>query len=177
MAINELIYNEKPNIAKKNINKQKNCLQGQQFRWQQLTFTALSPTTIKGDDNDDSCVFYVTDGKKSLLLTGDISKKVEAYLVKNHQVKHADILIAPHHGSKSASSEVFLKTVQPHVAIFSSGYLNRWRMPVNSVLLRYRQQGITTYNTAEQGMITLNVFNNHIKPQSYRQDKLYWFAN
>ena len=111
------------------------------------------------EENDDSCVIRVSDGKHSVLLSGDISSKVEKQLVAFSQNISANVLIAPHHGSKSSSSELFLQTVKPQYAIFSSGYLNRWKMPVDQVLLNYHRNGIKTYITADVGMVQVNIFN------------------
>jgi len=182
IAIKEIIYNE---VLKESVNeaflpktKQQHCLQGQRFTWQKLTFEQLWPTTVAGDDNDDSCIVRVSDGKRSVLLTGDASKKVERKLVKNKSNIEANIIIAPHHGSKSSSSELFLQAVKPQYAIFSSGYLNRWKMPVSSVLLNYHRNHIKTYNTAESGMIQVKFTDDDMKLSTYRKDYFpYWFAN
>jgi len=157
---------------------QQHCLQGQRFIWQELTFEQLWPTAVVGDNNDDSCIIRVSDGHFSVLFTGDASKKVEKILIKNKLDISANVLIASHHGSKSASSESFLKTVNPQYAVFSSGYLNRWHMPVDQVLLRYHRQGIKTYTTANVGMVQINVSSNNIRLSTYRDDYFpYWFAN
>jgi competence protein ComEC len=192
IAIGNVIFNEslakKPHAKEQLINRehklltQQHCLQGQTLTWQGLRFEQLWPTTVVGDDNNDSCVIRISDGKYRILLTGDISKKVEKKLVKtalaaNKNIQ-AEILIAPHHGSKSASSEVFLNAVKPQYAIFSSGYLNRWHMPVAQVLLNYHRNGIKTFTTAEVGMVQVNVSNKNIELLSYRDDFFpYWFAN
>ncbi|PCI61424.1 MAG: DNA internalization-related competence protein ComEC/Rec2 [Gammaproteobacteria bacterium] len=158
--------------------QQQTCLQGQRFSWQGLTFEQLWPTLIQGDHNDDSCVIRISDGNTSILFTGDASKKVERQLLKMGLIEQTDVIIAPHHGSKSASSAKFLQTLQPQYAIFSSGYLNRWHMPVNKVLLTYHQQGIKTYNTADVGMVEIKFLDDVIKLSTYRNDHLnYWFAN
>jgi len=157
------------------------CLQGESFEWQQLTFSMLSPETKRGEENDDSCVIRISDGKSSVLLTGDISSTVERVLLSNEKVSTqlvADILVAPHHGSKTSSSIDFIKHVSPDVVIFSAGFLNRWKMPMNRVVKRYQDNQVKVFNTAENGMVQLDIDNNGIHVKSYRQDIFpYWFAN
>jgi len=185
IPIKKLIYNKSfnhRNVVAKTISQQA-CLQGQTIVWQALTIEQLWPRTKLVEHNDDSCVIRISDGLHSVLLTGDISKKVEKKLVQQSLVSNNDmiksnVLIVPHHGSKSSSSMQFLQTVQPQYAIFSSGYLNRWKMPVNSVLLTYRKLGIKTYTTADDGMITVKMSANKLTFSRYRADLFpYWFAN
>ena len=105
----------------------------------------------------------------------------------------SDLLIAPHHGSKSSSSRRFLQAVAPRYAVFSSGYLNQWNMPSAEILSRYRAENIETFNTADVGMVRFT-FNkaligandtrdnkNHrstnITVESYQDIRPYWFVN
>ncbi len=170
-SIEQLIYNETPN----NIH----CIAGNVITWYQLTIEFLWPTSVLSDDNDDSCVIKISDGKNSVLLTGDISNKIEKQLITKYSSQlHADILIVPHHGSKTSSSLAFIKTVAPEYAIFSAGFLNRWKMPVKSVVERYQQLKVKTFNTAEQGMIKLEISPGNIHVKTYRKDIWpFWFAN
>ncbi|WP_158089087.1 DNA internalization-related competence protein ComEC/Rec2 [Cognaticolwellia mytili] len=157
------------------------CLLGEGFTWQGLHFEMLSPSQLKGDKNDDSCVVVISDGFHRVLLPGDISSKQEKRLLNNNEVREklaSDILIAPHHGSKSSSNATFLSAVAPKYAVFSAGYLNRWKMPSAPILKRYHSQNIETFNTAELGMIKFMFTPLNIKPLSYRKDfKPYWFVN
>ncbi len=172
IAINVLMAN------KKNIKSQQYCLKGQAFHWQGLTFTSLWPKDIVAEENNDSCVIRVSDGKHSVLLSGDISTKVEKQLLTLPTNISADVLVVPHHGSKSSSSELFLQAVKPQYAIFSSGYLNRWKMPAAQVLLNYHRNSIKTYITADVGMVQVNIFDDKVKIATYREDLFpYWFAN
>ncbi len=135
------------------------CIAGQSFTWQGLMFEVLSPTQVKGDKNDDSCVLTISDGIHRVLLSGDISIKQEKRLLNIPKMKEklaSDLLIAPHHGSKSSSSPRFLSAVAPRYAVFSAGYLNRWQMPSKEILSRYNTLDITTFNTAQVGMVTFN---------------------
>jgi len=158
------------------------CLSGQAFRWRGLNFQQLWPTEKKGKDNDDSCVIRIDDGKHSVLLTGDISQKIEHRLVaksKLNEIKlEADILIAAHHGSKTSSSKRFIKAVAPEHVIFSAGFLNRWRMPAKSVVQRFEQANIKVHSTSEHGMVRVKVSEQLLEIQQYRRDlSPYWFVN
>lgn len=155
------------------------CLKGDSFIWQGLDFHVLWPlSSDKGRKNEDSCVIKVTDGKHALLLTGDIPAQVEKRLIASDANIQADVLIVPHHGSKSSSSEAFIHAVSPKMAVFSAGYLNRWDMPNTPVVLRYQDQGIRLFNTAEQGMIRFNISESDINATTYRDDLWpFWFAH
>ena len=174
-VINEVIANDStlmPDV---------HCIAGHTFSWQGLAFEVLSPVQVKGDKNDDSCVVTISDGFHRVLLPGDISTKQEKRLLNNDAVKNklaSDILIAPHHGSKSSSNQHFLAAVAPKYAVFSAGYLNRWQMPSEQIQRRYQKQNIATYSTAEHGMVSFMLTSSGIEPLSYRQDlEPYWFVN
>jgi competence protein ComEC len=167
------------------------CYQGMSFHWQHLRISALWPLmpektinqSIKKNTgkmikqgNDDSCVLLISDGKHKVLLTGDITKKVEQQLLLLYPTLTADVLLVPHHGSKTSSSTAFIKQLSPDIALVSAGFLNRWNMPVTSVIERYRQQGIQLINSSEKGQVVLT-FADEIKVESYRDDlRPFWFS-
>ena len=161
--------------------KFKQCLAGQSFRLGKLTLKVLSPSKVGKNNNDNSCVIKISDGHKSVLLTGDISKAVEQKLVNKNTTNQeanlkADILIAPHHGSKTSSSLAFIKQVQPDWVVFSAGYKNRWRFPILSVVERYQLLNVEHLTTANTGFIRFNVENQHIDVKTYREDLAsYWY--
>jgi competence protein ComEC len=172
IVVNELIYNGKQ------IPKNAVCLQGKSFIWQSLHFKMLWPKDIVSKENDDSCVLLISDGKRSVLLTGDISKKVEAALLQQYPKLNADILIVPHHGSKTSSSDLFITTLKPSVAVVSAGYLNRWHMPVTEVVQRYQQHHIKLLTTAKSGQIIFTMSEQYITQRSYYRDLWpFWFAH
>lgn len=154
------------------------CLAGNSFDWQTLQFKVLSPESPVGDKNDHSCVLSVSDGFNRVLLTGDISKKIERRLLRKDKLKNdlvSDLLIAPHHGSKSSSSVAFLAKVSPQYAVFSSGYLNRWQMPSPPILDRYNRLSIETLTTADVGMIRFHFNEKGIEVATYRENfRPYW---
>ncbi|WP_166739363.1 DNA internalization-related competence protein ComEC/Rec2 [Psychromonas algicola] len=158
------------------------CLAGQLFHLGKLTVEVLSPNKVGNNDNNNSCVVKISDGEHALLLTGDINKDVEADLIynaiKNKELETltADILVAPHHGSKTSSSNLFIKHVNPEWVVFSAGYRNRWNFPITEVVQRYQQQGVKQVTTSKSGFIRFNVQNQHINVKTYREDlAAYWY--
>jgi competence protein ComEC len=137
----------------------------------------LWPTTHVAKENDDSCVVLISDGLHKVLLTGDISQKVEARLMQRYPKLKTDVLIVPHHGSKTSSSEKFIAQLRPKVAIVSAGFLNRWRMPVTEVTKRYHQYSVQLLNSAESGQIVINFSEKGMFRQSYHSELWpFWFA-
>ncbi len=156
-------------------------MQGDGFIWQGLTFSVLWPISLQEKENDNSCVVKVSDGNYSVLLTGDISRKVEKQLVESTEefnLLKANVIVAPHHGSKTSSSLPFIKAVSPSAVIFSAGFLNRWHMPNKAVIKRYQQLAVESYSTAKQGMIQVEINDQGLEIKSYRDHiKPNWFAN
>lgn len=172
IPLNELIYNGDQT------GENTTCSQGQSFVWQNLHFKMLWPKMIVSKENDDSCVLLISDGEHSVLLTGDISKKVEAELLQQYPTISADILIVPHHGSKTSSSDLFITTVNPSFSVASAGYLNRWHMPVVEVVQRYQKHDVELLTTAQSGQIIFTMSGGGISKQSYYRDLWpFWFAH
>jgi competence protein ComEC len=199
ITINEIISNDK-NIAKPNKAISTNtkstpsniaitdCNPSQSFTWQGLTFDILWPVPLEGLDessdsrkqkNDDSCVILISDQQgNKLLLTGDISSKVEQQLLALYPLLTVNILQVPHHGSKTSSSQIFLSQLAPKIAVVSAGYLNRWYMPVTEVRQRYYDEKITLLNSAEVGQIIMTIDEKGIRTQSYVEDlRPFWFSH
>jgi len=101
--------------------------------------------------NDTSVVAMLVFGENEILLTGDISKKIEKKLVQEYDLK-ADILKIAHHGSKSSSCSEFIEEVNPSIAVISAGE-NNWGHPNQEVLQRLEQFGIQVLITKEAGDI------------------------
>ncbi|WP_440875484.1 DNA internalization-related competence protein ComEC/Rec2 [Thalassotalea sp. PLHSN55] len=157
------------------------CAQQESFRWQGLSFDILWPEKKHNEEqksNDRSCVVKLSDGNFTALLSGDISKSVEAKLIAENLLTDIDVLVVPHHGSHTSSSAAFLTALTPEVALVSAGFMNQWQMPKKSVVQRYHSQGIELLSTIEQGMITVSIYDDSHKISSYRQQLWpFWFAN
>jgi competence protein ComEC len=117
------------------------CLQGQHWNWDGVTFDILYPDSMHLNlDNNSSCVLRISNGNKAILLTGE-------------QLT-ADIIVAPHHGSKTSSTKKFLAAVKPQYVVFATGYLNRFNFPSKSVVERYQAISAMSYNTALDGAVS-----------------------
>ena len=132
------------------------CEAGQRWTWDGVEFAVLRPAADdyerKLKPNAMSCVIRVAGAGRSLLLTGDIEREQEALLVAEHgSGLRSDVLIAPHHGSKTSSSALFLDAVRPTVAVVQAGYRNRFGHPAAEVLERYRERGVRIVATASCG--------------------------
>ena len=81
----------------------------------------------------------ISNGARTALLAGDIEQAQEARLAgSSGAALQADVLLVPHHGSKTSSSDAFLDAVRPSLALVQAGYRNRFGHPAAPVLERYR---------------------------------------
>jgi len=138
------------------------CQAGQRWQWDGVTFAMLSPgehVHVGGrESNNRSCVLRVQAGEHSVLLTGDIERAAEDELVRTFGNKLAsDVLVAPHHGSRTSSTPAFLAAVSPTVALFPVGYRNRYGFPKAQIVQRYRDQQVRLFDTARHGAIELQL--------------------
>jgi competence protein ComEC len=125
---------------------------GVAMRWKFMSV----PVPVMAADNDFSCVVMLEWYGRTILLSGDLGIEGEAGIVARYgSALKADILIAGHHGSRSSSSDLFLRTVVPDEVWFSSGFHNRFGHPHPLVLDRLRHDGIPWRNTADEGAIWL----------------------
>lgn len=134
------------------------CMAGQSWQWDGVTFEVLHPSA---DDyatarrpNTLSCVLRVSNGVHTALLVGDIEVAQEQRLVAAQAPLRAEVLLVPHHGSQTSSSEVFLDAVAPRWALVQSGYRNRYGHPTSAVLARYAQRGILVLESPHCGAMT-----------------------
>ncbi|AKL94601.1 hydrolase of metallo-beta-lactamase superfamily [Clostridium aceticum] len=105
--------------------------------------------------NDYSAVVKVTWGNTSLLLTGDVENASEEEMVASDENLNVDVLLIPHHGSNSSSTQAFLDKTNPRYGIISSGRDNKYGHPHREVVERLRENNIAFYNTAETGTIVV----------------------
>jgi competence protein ComEC len=100
-------------------------------------------------------VLRIQFGQRSILLTGDIEKSAEQELVALRHQLRADVVKAPHHGSKSSSIEAFVLTTKPAYSIISVGRSSMFGHPHQEVVERWRASGATVLTTGENGTITV----------------------
>ncbi|MHA2901246.1 DNA internalization-related competence protein ComEC/Rec2 [Ralstonia mannitolilytica] len=138
------------------------CVAGQAWAWDGVDFEILHPLRVPADDarvssNGRSCVLRIGNGRHAALLAGDIEAEQEAALVEAEAPERlmADILLVPHHGSKTSSSGAFLDAVSAQVAIFQVGYRNRYGHPHPRVWQRYETRGIEGLRTDRTGAVVI----------------------
>jgi competence protein ComEC len=107
------------------------------------------------EPNANSVVVRLDYGGFSMLLPGDAEAQTEDRMVNKDVNIAATVLKVAHHGSKYATSESFIKTVKPQVAIISTGEWNRYGHPSQVVLDRLKAAGVKVYRTDLQGEITI----------------------
>ncbi len=153
------------------------CVAGQSWEWDEVFFEIISPVlaTFNGENNN-SCVLKISSKQGSILLTGDIEQEAEGWLTEHRssQLK-SDVLIAPHHGSKTSSSLSFLRQVNPDLILIPAGYRNRFSFPHTQVLQRYKQLNIPWMSTANSGAIKIVLKNKRLLVESMRnENRRYW---
>lgn len=158
------------------------CFAGQRWSWDNVQFEILHPRVKSYDhanikDNDRSCVLKVTSQAGSVLLTGDIEKPDEHELINLEADKlKSDVIVVPHHGSKTSSTPDFIAAVAPRISIFANGYLNHFGHPKAVVFERYRATQSFLYRSDYDGAIEMNfVYKQNIQISSWRnRHKRYW---
>lgn len=160
--------------------KHGHCNAGQSWAWDGVRFEVLHPQSASYRDpalkpNARGCTLRVSAGGASVLLPADIEAAQEAALVAAVPEKlRADILLAPHHGSGTSSTPVFLAAVQPRHGIFQMGYRNRYHHPKPEVLARYAALGAGIWRTDETGAVTVET-GPSVTLGAYRQQHArYW---
>ncbi|MFT3806216.1 DNA internalization-related competence protein ComEC/Rec2 [Arenimonas sp.] len=131
------------------------CRRGDRWRWDGVDFQVLHPPPLFPYlRNDSSCVLRVEASGRVALLPGDIGKYVEARLQRENAAGlRADWLLVPHHGSETSSTGEFISAVAPAWAVVSAGADNRFGLPRETVLQRYRHRNARILNTADAGML------------------------
>lgn len=152
------------------------CTTGQSWSWDGIKFTILSPSQQLTSENDNSCVLQIQSAHGNILLTGDIEANAEVWLVKNYgEQLQSRLLIAPHHGSNTSSTQDFLKAVKPETILIPAGYRNQFGHPHSEVLARYKDINAEYFSSADSGAITVKLNHGVWQRQEYRQtDRHYW---
>lgn len=156
------------------------CIDGQNWFWDGVYFQILHPAEgSAGSDNNQSCVLRVSTPRFSVLLAGDIEREAETRLLSVHKsVLAADVLIAPHHGSKTSSGPAFVEAVSPSLAIFGAAWRSHFGHPRPEVVARYQARGAKPLVTGVEGAIRVwQEPDGLIKSASWRRQKArFWNA-
>ncbi len=164
-----------------NVLNSRHCVDGQKWQWDGVFFEILHPADAaissgKSHDNELSCVLRISIGAQKILLVGDIEKASEARLLQQHAEKlQASLLVAPHHGSKSSSSEAFVTAVAPRFVVYSAGYRNRFHHPNPEIMQRYSDLGVEALRTDADGAILIDMDAQGLQVERYRKShRHYW---
>lgn len=135
------------------------CAAGMTWEWDGVRFDFLHPPPgwEGARRNNQSCVLRVETGGASMLLTGDIERLAEEMLRKHPALLRSDILLVPHHGSRTSSSAEFIAAVAPRWAIVPAGYRNRFGHPSREVLERYAGAGVRVVRTDLDGAVSVTL--------------------
>ncbi len=162
-----------------------------------LQISCLHPYAKKvpEDRNDASLVLRLSQGDFQMLLTGDLEKSGEDWLVEQarpaveqpHPATQGQalpcapstqlaaqnplrctILDAGHHGASNATGEALLDLAQPELVLISCGKNNRYGHPAPETLKRLEERGIRWYSTAEVGAIQVHVGKKKVKIETSR---------
>ena len=159
------------------------CHAGQRWQWDGVQFEVLHPQpadlqsahntahntagTRSVKPNALSCVLRVqaathaatqsATAPRSVLLTGDIEAAQEAALVAEHArtgALRSQLLLVPHHGSRTSSTPAFIDAVRPEVAVVQAAYRSRFGHPAPDVVARYSARGVAVLRSDRCGALT-----------------------
>lgn len=124
------------------------------FPYQIGNINLVNINYYEGDENDSSLVFLLDFMNKKWLLTGDASIESEKSILKSGVDIDCDILKVGHHGSKTSSSEEFIKAASPSEAIISCGAKNYYGHPNKEVLDILNKYNVKIRRTDIEGTIS-----------------------
>ncbi|MCC4224387.1 DNA internalization-related competence protein ComEC/Rec2 [Vibrio campbellii] len=145
-------------FSSQNYANYQSCIAGERWYWQALYFEVLwPPKQVNRAYNPHSCVVRVVDKESDfkLLLTGDIEAVSEWILMREPNKLESDVMLVPHHGSKSSSNPKFVQIVSPTLAIASLAKSNQWGMPAENVLSAYQEANAYWLDTGNHGQVSL----------------------
>ena len=148
------------------------CESGAQWQWNGVRFTLWQWQAAR-ESNQLSCVLLVEANGERLLLTGDIDQAAEQALLRSGTEVQAQWLLLPHHGSRSSSSESFLRAVEPTTALISRSFHNAFGHPHPSVTTRLAALGVGTYDTALHGAIRIDL-GDFSAAEAQRAERRFW---
>jgi competence protein ComEC len=156
------------------------CRNGQNWTWNGVRLTVLHPAeddyAEKRKSNNLSCVLRIEAGDRRLLLTSDIEARDEAALLQRDPAAlAADVLLVPHHGSRTSSTPEFIAAVGAHDAVIPVGYRNRFGHPKADVVARYEATGSRLWRTDRDGALRVVLGGQGVTVNAWRNDRRrYW---
>lgn len=159
------------------------CVAGQRLVLGELTLEMLHPDAPLYDDarattNARSCVVLASVGTHRVLLTGDIPAREEQRLLARLPQRDLAValMVAPHHGSHSSSSDALIAAAAPQWVSMQLGYRNHYGHPHAAVVARYRDHGVRIARSDEDGAVQWRLADRSITVTRWRRDHArYWF--
>lgn len=158
------------------------CDKNKKWKHDGVTFQLLEPNGFnkKEDKNNQSCVLLISFNDQHILIPGDIERRIEQQLLRDGQLPQPiQLIIAPHHGSRTSSSASFVNYLQPQHAIFSAGYNSRYGHPHPKVVARYQRINTQLFNTGLMGQTIFRFADDgEVSVEQWRQDhRRYWYSD
>jgi competence protein ComEC len=153
------------------------CVAGRKWQWDGVDLEILHPAAgFPAVGNDSSCVLMLRAQASSLLLLGDVERLGERALIDRASLA-ADVVLVPHHGSATSSTQALVTAAGARYALVSAGFANRWGLPRPDVIERWEGAGATVLVTAETGAMTLSLGKHGLGLTAERQRRRrYWHA-
>ena len=156
------------------------CYETQHWNWDGVQFSVIHPD-VEGNGfrgNDASCVLRIETVGGSVLLLGDIEKAAERHLLNSANLHKAEVVVVPHHGSRTSSTPAFVSRIDPDHAVITAGYRNRYGFPKHDIVARYREIGAQIWVTGESGALTFRFGENRLPhPDAYRHNHARFWHN
>jgi competence protein ComEC len=147
IAVTRMMTEEGASLA-----RDRACRRGLKWHWDAVEFRVLHPPPgFGGSDNDRSCALAIAGAGGRALLLADPEAAAEASLAGEPLA--ADVVLLPHHGSRTSSSQTIVAAVDARLGIASAAFGNRWGMPAREVVARWRAAGTTVVSTADEGAV------------------------
>jgi len=153
------------------------CLAAGSWEWDGVRFEFVHPASLEKTTrrNNQSCVLRVASSGGSMLLSGDIERFAESQIIQASKFLATDVLLVPHHGSRTSSSAEFIQAVAPRWAVVPVGYRNRFGHPSREVLERYRAAGAEIRRTDLDGAVLVRLAATGVEVQTERRRRArYW---
>lgn len=128
-----------------------------------------SPLLSPKELNDTSLMIGVRYGERRYLFTGDLEAMGEEAALRSGAKIDADVLQVGHHGSRDASSEVFLTAVSPGIAVISVGRDNRYGLPDDQTISRLKAKGVRLFRTDNRGAITITTDGGDLEVETWSE--------
>jgi competence protein ComEC len=156
------------------------CRSGQTWSWDGVDFIVMNPATIGSSRaNNDSCVLQVHSRFGNVLLPADIEARAERQLIERWGGRlRSQVLVAPHHGSKTSSTPEFIDAVAPRYVLLPAGYRSRYHHPNTAVVQRYVERGVAMRDSPTSGALEFRLRATGLETMAYReQHRRYWYAD